>query len=42
MDTKRYETSEEAKKRKEENDYLKKALAESILDIQWLKKCLGM
>ena len=30
-DTKRDETSEEVKKLKEENEYLKKALAESIL-----------
>ena len=41
-DTKRDATTEEVRKLKEENEYLKKALAESILDIQRLKKSLGM
>ena len=41
-DTKRDATSDEVKKLKEENDFLKKALAESILEIQQLKKSLGM
>jgi len=41
-DTKRDATSEEVKKLKEENDFLKKALAESVLDVQRLKKSLGM
>ncbi len=41
-DTKRDTTSEEVKKLKEENGLLKKALAESVLDVQRLKKSLGM
>jgi transposase len=41
-DTKRDATSEEVKKLKEENEFLKKALAESVLDVQRLKKSLGM
>ena len=41
-DTKRDATTEEVRKLKEENEYLKKALAESILDIQRLKKSLGI
>ncbi len=41
-DTKRDATSDEVKKLKEENDFLKKALAESILEIQRFKKSLGM
>jgi len=42
LDTKRDVTSDEVRRLKEENEYLKKALAESILDIQRLKKSLGM
>jgi transposase len=41
-DTKRDATSEEVKKLKEENEFLKKALADSMLEIQRLKKSLGM
>jgi len=41
-DTKRDATSEEVKKLKEENEFLKKALAESVLDVQRLKKSLGV
>ena len=41
-DTKRDTTSEEVKKLKEENEFLKKALAESVLEVQRLKKSLGM
>jgi len=42
LDTKRDATTDEVRRLKEENEYLKKALAESILDIQRLKKSLGM
>ena len=42
LDTKRDATSEEVRRLKEENEYLKKALAESVLDNQRLKKSLGM
>jgi transposase len=42
LDTKRDATSDEVRRLKEENEYLKKALAESVLDIQRLKKSLGM
>ena len=41
-DTKRGATSEEIKKLKEENEFLKKALAESVLEVQRFKKSLGM
>lgn len=41
-DTNRDATTEEVKKLKEENDFLKKALAESVLEVQRLKKSLGM
>ena len=41
-DTRRDSTSEEVRRLKEENDSLKKALAESILDVQRYKKSLGM
>ncbi len=41
-DTKRDATSEEVKRLKEENQFLKMALAESVLDVQKLKKSLGM
>ena len=41
-DTKRDATTEEVKKLKEENDFLKKALADSVLEVQRLKKSLGM
>jgi transposase len=41
-DTKRDATSEEVKRLKEENEFLKKELAESVLDVQRLKKSLGM
>jgi len=42
LDTKRDATTDEVRRLKEENEHLKKALAESILDIQRLKKSLGM
>ena len=41
-DTRRDATSEEVKHLKEENEHLKRALAESMLDVQRLKKSLGM
>ena len=41
-DTQRDSTSVEVRRLKEENDSLKKALAESILDVQRYKKSLGM
>lgn len=41
-DTKRDATTEEVRRLKEENDFLKKALAETVLDVQRLKKSLGM
>ena len=41
-DTKRDATSEEVKHLKEENEHLKRALAELMLDVQRLKKSLGM
>lgn len=41
-DTLRDATSDEVKRLKEENETLKKALAESILDVQRYKKSLGM
>jgi transposase len=41
-DTKREATSEEVKKLREENEFLKKALAESVLEVQRFKKSLGM
>jgi transposase len=41
-DTKRDATTDEVKKLKEENDFLKKALADSMLEVQRLKKSLGM
>jgi transposase len=41
-DTKRDATTEEVKKLKEENDFLKKTLADSVLEVQRLKKSLGM
>lgn len=42
LDTKRDATTDEVRRLKEENEHLKKALAESILNIQRLKKSLGM
>jgi transposase len=42
VDTKRDATRGEVLRLKEENGALKKALAESILDVQRLKKSLGM
>ena len=41
-DTQRDATSDEVKRLKEENESLKKALAESVLDVQRYKKSLGM
>ena len=41
-DTQRNATSGEVKRLKEENDTLKRALAESVLDVQRYKKSLGM
>jgi transposase len=41
-DTKRDATSDEVKALKEENKTLKRALAESVLDVMRLKKSLGM
>lgn len=41
-DTKRDATSDEVKRLKEENEFLKKALAESVLEVQRFKKSLGM
>jgi transposase len=41
-DTKRDATGDEVRQLKEENGYLKKALAESVLEVQRLKKSLGM
>ncbi len=41
-DTQRDTTSQEVRRLKDENDSLKRALAESILDVQRYKKSLGM
>jgi len=41
-DTKRDATGEEVKRLKEENEALKKAVAESVLEVQRLKKTLGL
>jgi transposase len=41
-DTQRDATSNEVRNLKEENDSLKRALAESILDVKRYKKSLGM
>ena len=41
-DTRRDATAQEVKQLKEENEILKKALAEAILDVQKYKKSLGM
>ena len=41
-DTQRDATTEEVKRLKEENEALKKAVAETVLDVQRLKKNLGM
>lgn len=41
-DTMRDATSGEIKRLKEENSHLKNALAETVLDVQRLKKSLGM
>ena len=41
-DTQRDATTEEVRRLKEENESLKKALAEAILDVQRYKKSLGM
>ena len=41
-DTRRDATAQEVKQLKEENEVLKKALAEAILDVQKYKKSLGM
>ena len=41
-DTRRDATTDEVKRLKEENETLKRALAESVLDVQRYKKSLGM
>ena len=41
-ETKRDSTTDEVRQLKEENEALKRALAESILDVQKYKKSLGM
>ena len=41
-DTRRDATAQEVRQLKEENEVLKKALAEAILDVQKYKKTLGM
>ena len=41
-DIRRDATAQEVRQRKEENEVLKKALAEAILDVQKYKKTLGM
>jgi transposase len=41
-DTRRDATAQEVRQLKEENEVLKKALAEAILDVQKYKKSLGM
>ena len=41
-DTQRDATSDEVRRLKDENESLKKALAESILDVQRYKKSLGL
>lgn len=41
-DTKRSATDDEVHELRDENGYLKKALAETMLDVQRLKKSLGM
>ncbi len=40
-DTKRDATSDDVRKLREENGFLKKALAETVLEVQRLKKSLG-
>jgi len=42
LDTRRDASKEEVKQLKQENDYLKKALAEAVIDVQKYKKSLGM
>jgi hypothetical protein len=42
VDTKRDVTRGEVQRLKEENEVLKKAFAESVLDVQRLKRSLGM
>jgi transposase len=42
VDTKRDATKVEVQRLREENEALKKALAETMLDVQRLKKSLGM
>ncbi len=41
-DTRRDATTDEVRRLKEENETLKQALAESVLDVQRYKKSLGM
>jgi transposase len=41
-DTRRDATTDEVKRLREENDALKRALAETMLDVQRYKKSLGM
>jgi len=42
LDTRRSATTDEVRKLKEENDALKRAVAEEALEIQRLKKSLGL
>jgi transposase len=42
LDTRRNATTDEVRKLKEENDALKRAVAEEALEIQRLKKSLGL
>ena len=42
LDTRRDATKEEVKRLKDENNFLKTALAETVLEVQRLKKSLGL
>ena len=42
LDTRRDATKQEVKQLKQENEHLKKALAEAVIDVQKYKKSLGM
>jgi transposase len=42
LDTRRDATKEEVKQLKQENEHLKRALAESVIDVQKYKKSLGV
>lgn len=41
-DTKRDATADEVNKLKHENEHLKQALAEAVLEVKYLKKSLGL